>query len=135
MAMDPHEQIVRLASTLIERTLSAESLPWQQADYYSTFLLATPNGSVSIGAVDRDDAPPFRLSLFDKEGQIIDSLISEWGPDNLPAWWNEVLANVWNAARSQAFNVRSVISEFLADLEQGVFLQASPPNDSDEEPF
>jgi hypothetical protein len=114
------KRLMLLAERLIDAT-SSRRVDWTVSDPTGTsFTTSHSSGSVTIESDDRDGAFPFTLIVIDPQGRRIESLTTGWTrdeegrPQNYE--WNELWRRLYNAARSRALNIDSVIDSIIRDV-------------------
>lgn len=128
---DLHEKMLLMARNLLEATKEAK-ISWALTDMEGKFLYAGTRSSVTIERYRDNDGDEIAiLSLLNNRGTTVDSIQSEFQrqPDNKwsPAEWNELLDNLYYAARRVAYNVDEAVESMLADIEAGT-PSPSPPS-------
>jgi hypothetical protein len=109
MADEKLEKMVKIATTLLERTRAGE-IVWEETADKDTFLCSFPDYSARI-ARSRDDGwdESFELVIVDSKGRRLDSLSSgQGGADILP--------EMFELARRRALNVDEALGNFLETL-------------------
>lgn len=134
---DLHEKMIRLAKTLLSGTKDGK-VAWTPTDSDYKFLFTGRRSSVAIESYeDRDNETVSTLSLLDGHGTVIDSLKSGFkstiGRNYEPEEWNQVLDDLFYAARRVAYNVDDAIDSMLADIEQGI--SVPPPQIIKDDPW
>lgn len=135
---DLHKRMLTLATNLLEAT-KVGKISWALTDKENRFLYAGTSSSVTVElTTDRDGDNHTTLSLLNSRGTTVDSIQSEYEPAGPDRWtaasWNEILDDLYYAARRVAHNVDEAIESMLTDIERGT---PSPSADgySDEPPF
>jgi hypothetical protein len=123
MARDPHvhQRLIDLAKNLLQRTQEG-GVSWTATDNETAFLFSGTNSSVQINSyTDRDGDMHTVLSILNSRGTVVDSIEDEFRPAPIdgyePEDWNEVLDDLYYAARRNALDVDSTLDDLLADLE------------------
>lgn len=113
----------RLAQSLLAATEEGR-VEWSAADdTQTTFSTARSAGSVVIESHDRDGAEPYILTVFDSSGRRVETLESSWDQGDTvlgirqAARWNDLLRNLYEAARRRALNIDTVLDALINDLE------------------
>jgi len=116
-----------LATNLLEAT-KAGKISWALTDAEGKFVYAGSRSSVTIEMhTDRFEGDATILSILNDRGTTVDSLQSEATQSEdgwIPAPWNDLLEDLYHAARRVAYNVDEAIDSMLADIERGT---PSPP--------
>jgi hypothetical protein len=102
----------RLAAATMER-----SARWQLADD-GVYLWTAKEGSVTVVSRDRDDEPPYELTVLTPNGEQVDELTSALIEDDRPAPWNEALVELYRAARRSALGADDIIDALIDALPQ-----------------
>ncbi|QCW77450.1 hypothetical protein EQG64_08010 [Streptomyces sp. S6] len=96
--------------------------PWAQTTRPSTssFTLSLTRGTVSVWSVDGDDLHPFIFEVRGDRGQVIEAIETqrlnvEDGRNFSPI--ERDVEKLYEAARRNALNIDSVLSQMLEDLE------------------
>jgi len=111
---DTRANVVRLCERLTVATV-ARMVEWR-ADGDDRYTWERDEGSVAIGARDRDGQPPYELAISNREGQRVEELASALVDDDLPADWNAPLAELYRAARRSALRADELIDSLMAAL-------------------
>src|SRR6266566_3019656 len=134
---DLHEKMLTLARNLLEATKEGK-VSWALTDMEGKFLYAGTRSSVTIDHYDDPDGDEVTVfSLLNSQGTTVDSLRNEMkresGNSNIwvPADWNELLKDLYYAARRVAYDVDEAIESMLSDIERGT---PSPPLQPKKEP-
>jgi hypothetical protein len=106
--------IILLCERLAVATVGRDA-EWRTDDD-DRYVWSHEEGSVSIGARDRDGQPPYELSIFNGEGKEVEGLASALVDDDRPAPWNDALAELYRAARRSALHADDVIEALIAAL-------------------
>lgn len=106
--------LVLLCDRLAAATLSRGAEWGIDAD--DRYVWEHEQGSVSIGARDRDGQPPYELAIFNREGQQVEELASALTDGDRPAVWNGALAELYRVARRSALHADDVIEALIAAL-------------------
>jgi hypothetical protein len=113
------ERLTHLSSQLRARTDSGH-LKWLDIGGGAGFELKTPSASIVIETIDKDNAPPYRLSIRNEEGTEVEALEQEWYPDEdgtrTSAWWNRELTNLFETARRSAYDIDSLLDVVFDEL-------------------
>jgi hypothetical protein len=109
-----HARLIVLCERLADATL-AGATEWRGEgdDHY---LWEREEGTVSIGARDRDGQPPYELAVFNSGGEKVEELASALVDDDRPAEWNEPLAELYRVARRSALHADEIIDALLNAL-------------------
>ena len=104
-------RLIVLSERLADATLDgAEEWSGEGDDHY---LWEREEGSVSIGARDRDGQAPFELAVFNSEGEKVEEIESSLDVDDRPAEWNEPLAELYRVARRSALHADEIIEALM----------------------
>ena len=106
--------IILLCERLAVATLGRDA-EWRTDDD-ERYVWNHEEGSVSIGARDRDGQPPYELSIFNAHGKEVEELVSALVDEDRPAPWNDALAELYRAARRSALHADDVIEALIAAL-------------------
>jgi hypothetical protein len=111
---NPYSRLVELCDRLTTATM-LKQLEWT-AEHETAFFCARKSGSIAIRSRDRDGEPPYELAIYNPNGNQVESLLSEWLPDDEPAFWNKALTDLYRAARRQALGVDLILDDLFAEL-------------------
>jgi hypothetical protein len=111
---DLYSRLIELCNRIVAATAAAE-VEWQDFND-DRFVLARNAGSVAISSRDKDGEPPYDLSIYNTNGELVESLLSEWLDDDQPARWNQPLADVYRAGRRSALGADRVIDALIQEL-------------------
>ena len=111
---DTRANVVMLCQRLTAATV-AKTVEWR-ADGDDRYAWERDEGSVAIGARDRDGQPPYELAISNREGQKVEELASALVDDDLPADWNAPLAELYRVARRSALRADELIDSLMAAL-------------------
>jgi hypothetical protein len=121
------DRMFLLARNLLEAT-KAGKITWALTDEEKTFLYAGTRSSVVIKTYnDSYEGPSTILSLLNSQGTTVDSLETEHtreGDRWISAPWNDILDDLYHAARRVSYNVDEAIDSMLDDIARGT---PSPP--------
>jgi ankyrin repeat protein len=108
-----HARLIVFCNRLAYATLSG-AVEWRGEgdDHYRW---EREEGSVSIGARDRDGQPPYELAVFNGSGEKVEELASALVDDD-PAEWNEPLAELYRVARRSALHADEIIEALMGTL-------------------
>jgi hypothetical protein len=112
--MDTHARVTMLCERLAAATV-ARAVEWR-ADGDDQYSWDRDEGSVTIGARDRDGQPPYDLGIFNRDGQKVEELASALVDDDVPADWNAPLAELYRVARRSALHADELIDALMASL-------------------
>jgi len=117
------ERILTLARNLLDATKQSK-ISWALTDVEQRFIYAGSRSSVTIEKfTDRWNGEITVLSLLNSRGTTVDSLetdsIKVSDEKSEPAPWNELLDDLYHAARRIAHNVDEAIDSMLSDIERG----------------
>ena len=93
----------------------AHDIEWR-SDGDDTYLWEHEKGSASIASRDKDAEPPYQLAIFNPERVKVEELSSTLLADDVPAPWNEALADLYRAARRSALRADDVIEALIGAL-------------------
>ncbi len=113
-ATEPPFRLIDLCERLAEAT-RAGNAEWR-VEGEDTYVWERPEGSVAIGARDRDGLPPYDLSVFNPARELLEELSSALIDEDQPAPWNEPLAELYRAARRSALGADQIIQTLIAAL-------------------
>ena len=113
MLRPDHARLITLCERLAETTL-AGATEWRNGDDH--FLWTSTEGSVSVGARDRDGQPPYELWIFNAAGSKVEELGSALAEDDTPAAWNAPLAELYRVARRSALHADEIIEALMSAL-------------------
>lgn len=111
---DVHARVITLCDVLTAATV-ARRAEWR-ADGEDHYAWDREEGSVTIGARDRDGQPPYELAVFNRDGEKVEELASALVDDDLPADWNAPLAELYRVARRSALHADELIDVLIAAL-------------------
>jgi hypothetical protein len=111
-----------MASELLEATREGK-ISWRLTDVEDKFIYAGTRSSVTIQLTqDRFEGDATILSLRNNRGTVVDSIETE-GKQIDDRWiaapWNELLDDLYHAARRVAHNVDEALDSMMADIERG----------------
>jgi hypothetical protein len=111
------DRLIVLGERLAEATIAGDA-EWrsEEEDWYVWEHL---EGSVAIGARDRDGQPPYELAVMNRGGQRVEQLLSALVADDEPAPWNEPLAELYRLARRSALHADEIIDALIDALQGG----------------
>lgn len=81
-----------------------------------TYLWRHAEGAVRVGARDGDGEPPYELTISNDREVRVEELESALLDDDVPAPWNEPLADLYRAARRSALKADELIDALIAAL-------------------
>ena len=110
----PQAQLVVLCERLAAATV-ARAADWRAAGP-DTYAWEREEGSVEIGARDRDGQPPYDLAVFNADREKVDELASALVDEDQPAPWNAPLAELYRVARRSALRADDIIGALIATL-------------------
>jgi ankyrin repeat protein len=108
-----HARLIVFCDRLAHATLSAAAEWRGEGDDHYKWERA--EGSVSIGARDRDGQAPYELAVFNGAGDKVEELVSALVDDE-PAEWNEPLAELYRVARRSALHADEIIEALMKAL-------------------
>ena len=109
-----HARLIVLCERLADATL-AGATDWR-GEGNDHYLWEREEGTLSIGARDRDGQPPYDLAVFNSNGEKVDELASALVDDDRPAEWNEPLAELYRVARRSALHADEIIEALMNAL-------------------
>jgi hypothetical protein len=112
-----HARLIVLCERLADATW-ARAIEWRGEgdDHYRW---ERDEGTVSIGARDRDGQPPYELAVLNSDGEKVEELASALVDDDRPAEWNEPLAELYGMARRSALHADEIIEALINALPAG----------------
>jgi hypothetical protein len=113
MEMSPYVRLVELCERLAAATTGGQA-EWAAEE--TGFVCQRRSGSVGIRSRDRDGEPPYELVIFSPKGEKVENLLSEWSPEEEPAFWNPALAELYRAARRNALGVDKILDDLFTEL-------------------
>jgi len=135
---DLQERMLVLAKNLLEATDQGK-ISWALTDEEQKFLYAGSRSSVTIESYrDRDGDNVTTLSLLNSRGTTVDSLQTDYAyiEDHSNAMpWNDILEDLYHAARRVAHNVDEAIESMLVDIERGTPSPQPKPKKAAEDPW
>jgi ankyrin repeat protein len=108
-----HARLIVFCDRLAHATISGVTEWRGEGDDHYKWERA--EGSVSIGARDRDGQPPYELAVFNGSGEKVEELASALVDDD-PAEWNEPLAELYRVARRSALHADEIIEALMGTL-------------------
>jgi hypothetical protein len=108
------QRLTELADRLAAAT-TARTTQWE-LDGEDVFVWNAAGGSVTVGSRDRDGEPPYELTVYNPARERVDELMSELLTGDRPAPWNEVLVEVYRAARRSALRADDVIEALIETI-------------------
>jgi hypothetical protein len=118
------QRAMELAQVLINGTKAGKT-KWQKGTGGS-YIFARSAGSVSVWSRDNDGDAPFGMTIFDRDGAVIETVEQDFS-DRLPPDWNVILAELYGVARSDALNIDLVVDGLLKAVEEGEPPPPPPP--------
>jgi hypothetical protein len=109
-----HARLIVLCERLADAT-AARATEWR-GEGNDHFRWERSEGTVSIGARDRDGQPPYELAIFNSDGERVEELASALVDDERPAEWNEPLAELYRVARRSALHADEIIEALMQTL-------------------
>jgi hypothetical protein len=110
----PYTRLIELCQRL--GTATARGAAEWSSQEETAFICKRRAGSVAVRSRDGDGEEPYELVILNPKGQKVESLLSEWSPDDQPAEWNAALVELYRAARRQALGVDKIIDDLFAEL-------------------
>ena len=108
------QRLMTLARRLASAT-SARAARWEVRDG-DIYAWESAEGSVTIASRDRDQEPPYELTVYNADGDAVDELTSDLLDDDQPAPWNETLVELYRTARRSALRADEVIEALMDSL-------------------
>lgn len=109
-----HHRINNLVSGLIKRTESSDEqqhLQWEAVEG-DAYELSLSRSSIRIESLDEDGRPPFRFSIMDEHGYIVESITS-----TRDSRWDEFdLRALYSAASRNHRRVDARLTELFEEL-------------------
>jgi hypothetical protein len=106
--MANEERLQALAERLLERT-GSKALRWTAAGN-EQFQLSLPTGAVLM---EKGPNGLASMHVYDDSGNQVEALIET----NQTHTWDTPLQQLWNAARSSALNIDTVLDSIFKDVE------------------
>ena len=103
-----------LCDALVSATFTHD-VEWR-SDGDDSYRWDNEKGAVSIGSRDKDTQPPYELEIFNPDGVLVEELSSTLLDDDVPAPWNEAVAELYRAARRSALRADDVIEALIGAL-------------------
>ncbi|HET9545850.1 MAG TPA: hypothetical protein VFO88_09750 [Gaiellaceae bacterium] len=107
-------RLIVLCERLAEST-RAGAAEWDD-EGNDRFLWRHAEGSVRVGARDGDGEPPYELTISNDREVRVEELESALLGDDVPAPWNEPLADLYRTARRSALKADELIDALIAAL-------------------
>jgi len=107
------DRIIRLCERLASAT--GTDVHWRE-DGQDRFSWQQVEGSVAIESRDKDGQPPYRLTIYNGSGALVDELSSVLLAGDEPAPWNDCLARLYRAARREALHADELIETLISLL-------------------
>lgn len=107
-------RLIVLCERLAEST-RAGAAEWDD-EGNDRYLWRHAEGSVRVGARDGDGEPPYELTISNDREVRVEELESALLDDDVPAPWNEPLADLYRAARRSALKADELIDALIAAL-------------------
>ena len=108
------ERLTLLARQLAEAT-AARGASWTLDDK-DVYTWAADPGTLTIASRDRDNEPPYELTVYSPQREKVDELSSTLLDDDRPALWNDALAELYRAARRSALGADEIIDALIEAL-------------------
>ena len=115
MSQELEKQRLMMLARRLAAATSARVAKWDVAEG-DVYLWESQEGSVTIASRDRDEEPPYELTVYNPNRNEVDELTSELLHDDQPAPWNEALVELYRAARRSALRADEVIEALLDAL-------------------
>jgi hypothetical protein len=115
--MDPDKQRLTTLARRLAAATTARTARWQLGDD-DVYVWTANEGTVTVVSRDRDDEPPYELSVLTPSRQKVDELTSALLEDDRPAPWNEALVDLYWAARRSALGADDIIDALIEALPQ-----------------
>ena len=104
------EQITTILGILLRRTEGKE-VAWEPTDEETVYITTVPSGSIIVESVDRDGRAPFRLSIVNKDGVLMDSVTESRG--------SGPLGLLYAVIQRQVAGIDEVLDKVLRELQEG----------------
>ena len=115
--MDPDKQRLTTLARRLAAATTARNARWGLGED-DVYMWTAKEGLVTVVSRDRDDEPPYELSVLTPNREKIDELTSELLEDDRPAPWNEALVELYQAARRSALGADDIIDALIDALPQ-----------------
>jgi hypothetical protein len=115
MTQELEKQRMMMLARRLAAATSARAAKWDVAEG-DKYVWESKEGSVTIASRDRDEEPPYELTVCNANRDEVDELTSELLDDDEPAPWNEALVELYRAARRSALRADDVIEALLDAL-------------------
>jgi hypothetical protein len=113
--------MAELSRRLLQQTKSGR-ITWSAVDREGDeFIYSATSSSATVGPDERGD---IRLALLNSRGETAASLEKAWSSDSsdqgeiAPAEWNDILDELYYAARDSALDVSETFKDIFSSLEE-----------------
>jgi len=115
MTREPaNDRLIILCERLAASTRSGAA-EWED-EGNDTYVWRHTDGAVRVGARDGDGEPPYELAISNDRDIRVEELESALLENDVPAPWNEPLADLYRAARRSALKADELIDALIAAL-------------------
>jgi hypothetical protein len=115
-------RLILMAQNLLKATREGK-ISWRLTDVEYKFIYAGTRSSVTIEVSQDNFSNETLLCLLNERGTVVDSLEtgSSLGDDNSQTAfrWNDLLEDLYQAARRVAHNVDEALESMILDIERG----------------
>jgi len=119
---DFREQMLTMVKSLLAATKEGK-ITWATTDADDKYIYSGTRSSVTIEDVwDRFGDRTTTVCLLNSRGVVVDSLQTEGSQVDdkfVPAPWNDLLEDLYHAARRVAHNVDDALESMMSDIERG----------------
>lgn len=109
------ERMMRLIRALADSTAGGR-VSWQPTDEPTSFLTSLEHGSVLVESVDSDGVAPFRVSILNRDGVVVETISTTDDAVSTVGQFQE-LHRLYQTAKRQSFAVDETIDGLLNELE------------------
>jgi hypothetical protein len=132
------ERMLAMAESLLAATKESK-ITWSTTDADNKYIYAGTRSSVTIEHTwDRYNDEMTTLCLLNNRGIVVDSLETEGTHTDdkwIPAPWNELLYDLYHAARRAAHNVDDALESMMSDIERGTPSPSGPSKKATADPW
>ncbi len=116
-------RIIALIQQLYQQTLSGK-IKWEKTSHKSAFQTALPTYAIRISSSYGLTEAVYELTIYDKEGDVIESVDTDTSPaflkgkeaDDLSPETHRALVELFGEARRRALDVDQALDSLLATL-------------------